>query len=167
MKEIKIDIPNEYEIDKKNSTFERIIFKKKENTKPRSWKEYCIKQVANNKSGYYINDGDCCFNKISWDGCSRVNHWRNVLPSKELAEAFLAMMQLISLRQAWVDNWEPNYYMNMASNWGIEYEPNLGVFSIENHCRTSGGGLTFPTKEIAEDFINCFKDLLEVAKPLI
>ena len=38
-KELKITIPEGYEIDKDNSTFEKIVFKKKD-TKPRSWKEY-------------------------------------------------------------------------------------------------------------------------------
>lgn len=27
--------------------------------------------------------------------------------------------------------------------------------------------LSFPTEEMATDFMNCFKDLLEIAKPLI
>ena len=36
-KELKITIPEGYEIDKEKSTFEKIVFKKKD-TKPRSWK---------------------------------------------------------------------------------------------------------------------------------
>lgn len=69
--------------------------------------------------------------------------------------------------KAWIGDWKPDFYMNMASNWCIEYEPNAGVFSITNHCKTNGGGLTFPTREMTKDFMNCFKDLLEIAKPLI
>ena len=162
-KELKIQIPEGYEIDKENSSFEKIVFKKKENTKPRSWEEYCKNNES--KEVWYVNEdsniGGChlMYRPISKD--------KNTLPTKELAEAFLAMMQLMSLRQAWIGDWKPNFYMNMASNWGIGYEPNIGVFCIENHCRTNGGGLTFPTEEMAEDFMNCFKDLLEIAKPLI
>ena len=165
-KELKITIPEGYEIDKDNSTFEKIVFKKKDD-KPRSWGEYYEQQIANKKHGYYIDDADCSSVSVVWNEYAGANKWRNVLPSKELTEAFLAMMQLMSLRQAWIGNWKPDYYMNMASNWCIEYEPNPGVFSIENHCKTNGGGLTFPTREMTKDFMNCFKDLLEIAKPLI
>lgn len=168
-KELKITIPKNHEIDwQESAKQEKIVFKKKD-TKPRSWEEYC----KNHKGDYYFIS--------SYEG-GRIKgltfppnklveldpkYSKHTLPSKELAEAFLAMMQLMSLRQAWIGDWKPNYYMNAASNWGIEYEPNPGVFSIENHCRTNGGGLTFPTKEMATDFMNCFKDLLEIAKPLI
>ena len=164
-KELKIQIPDGYEIDKENSTFEKIVFKKKENAKPRSWEEYCCQQQTNCKEGYCINTVTSEIQEINWGLCTC--SWKTVLPSKELAEAFLAMMQLMSLRQAWIGDWTPDYYMNMASNWCIEYEPNPGVFSIENHCKTNGGGLTFPTREMTKDFMNCFKDLLEIAKPLI
>lgn len=163
-KELEIQIPEGYEIDKENSTFEKIVFKKKD-TKPRSWEEYC-----KNFKGqyYYIQDNrDNIATSFTPNGYGLVSAYKNYIPTKELAEAFLAMMQLMSLRQAWIGDWKPDYYMNMASNWCIEYEPNPGVFSIANHCKTNGGGLTFPTREMTKDFMNCFKDLLEIAKPLI
>ena len=166
-KELKITIPEGQEIDwRESAKQEKIVFKKKDD-KPRSWGEYYEQQIANKKHGYYIDDADCSSVSVVWNELAGANKWRNVLPSKELTEAFLAMMQLMSLRQAWIGDWEPDYYMNMASNWCIEYEPNPGVFSIENHCKTNGGGLTFPTREMTKDFMNCFKDLLEIAKPLI
>ena len=166
-KELKITIPEGQEIDwQESAKQEKIVFKKKD-TKPRSWEEYYEQQIANKKHGYYIDDADCSTVSVVWNEYAGANKWKNVLPSKELTEAFLAMMQLMSLRQAWIGDWKPNFYMNMASNWCIEYEPNPGVFSIENHCKTNGGGLSFPTREMTKDFMNCFKDLLEIAKPLI
>ena len=166
-KELKITIPEGQEIDwQESAKQEKIVFKRKD-TKPRSWEEYYEQQIANKKCGYYIDDINCDSAVVVWDDYVGADKWKNVLPSKELAEAFLAMMQLMSLRQAWIGDWKPDYYMNMASNWCIEYEPNPGVFSIENHCKTNGGGLTFPTREMTKDFMNCFKDLLGIAKPLI
>ena len=168
-KELKIAIPEGYCIDESKSTFEKIVFKKKD-TKPRSWEEYCNNYTISGKEHYIGSDSNIYeinparIGRKFIEGASASKNWAN---TKELAEAFLAMMQLMSLRQAWIGDWEPNYCMNMASNWCIEYEPNPGKFSIENHCRTNGGGLTFPTKEMAEDFMNTFKDLLNVAKPLI
>lgn len=164
-KELKIQIPEGYEIDKEKSTFEKIVFKKKD-TKPRSWEEYCKQHNTTVTNRYFIDNG-ADVRVSGWHPDIPSDMLKNTIPSKELAEAFLAMMQLMSLRQAWIGDWEPDFYMNMASNWSIEYVPNSCAFSIENHCKTNGGGLTFPTKGMVEDFIDCFKDLLEAAKPLI
>ena len=101
-KELKIQIPDGYEIDKENSTFEKIVFKKKENAKPRSWEEYCCQQQTNCKEGYCINNVTSEIQELDWGLCTYqyYSSWKNVLPSEELAEAFLAMMQLMSFRQA-------------------------------------------------------------------
>ena len=163
-KELKITIPKGYEIDKENSTFEKIVFKKKENAKPRSWKEYYEQQIANKKHGYYIDDADCSSVSVVWNEYAGANKWRNVLPSKELTEAFLAMMQLMSLRQAWIGDWEPD--------WNDETRVKWNIICLQNQvclCDTliKSRVLSFPTSEMAEDFMNTFKDLLEIAKPLI
>ena len=39
-KEIKIEVPQGYVIDKEKSTFEKIVFKKIDN-RPKTWEEYC------------------------------------------------------------------------------------------------------------------------------
>ena len=46
-KELKIEVPDGYEIDRKNSTFERIIFKKVDNL-PQRWED--LKTI----NGFYI-----------------------------------------------------------------------------------------------------------------
>lgn len=162
-KELKIQIPDGYEIDKEKSTFEKIVFKKKKNTKPRSWEEYCKKSKG--KSLYSINENginreigiDYAFRELD-------PSVKNTLPSKELAEAFLAMMQLMSLRQAWIGDWKPDWKDETRLKWDIIFLQNQvyvdGTF-IKSRI------LSFPTKEMAEDFMNCFRDLLEIAKPLI
>lgn len=138
-KSIIIDIPDGMCIDESKSTFEKIVFKKKD-TKPRSWEEYRAK-VPENKL-YKV--------------------W-GVVEGEELAEAFIAMMKLMSLRQAWIGDWKPDW-KDTTSKWSIAYEKcKLGVYY---HYYISHS-LTFPTKEMATDFMNCFKDLLNVARPLI
>lgn len=164
MKELKITIPENQEIDWQESAKQKKIVFKPKAFKPKSWEEYC----NNTKhSGYYIGrDSEIAYTENN-DFYLNDDFDKNLLPTKKLAQSFLALMQLMSLRQAWIGDWKPDHYMNMASNWGIEYEPNPGMFSIENHCRTNGGGLTFPTKEMAEEFLKCFKDLIEEAKILL
>jgi len=162
-KELKITIPEGYEIDKENSTFEKIMFKKKEDAKPRSWEEYC-----NNFKGrfYYIKDDDKCGVGTSFTSVGINSEYKNTLPSKELAEAFLAMMQLMSLRQEWIGDWKPNWDNLTSVKWIIIYshsQQRWETFPTYDSTRA----LSFPTKEIATDFMNCFKDLLDIANPLI
>lgn len=161
MKENKliIEIPDGKEIDwEESAKQEKIVFKKKD-TKPRSWKEYC-----DNFKGqfYYIQDNrDNIATSFTPNGL--ISAYKNYVPSKEFAEAFLAMMQLMSLRQAWIGDWKPDW-SNTTFKWSINFTKD--GFYIYNHTVTSSS-LSFPTREMAADFINYFKDLLEVAKPLI
>lgn len=160
--ELKVQIPEGYEIDESKSTFEKIVFKKKDD-KPRSWEDYCKQQIEKEEKGYFIRHDICIPSKVNWIGCTRPDTWKNVLPSEELAEAFIAMMQLMSLRQAWIGDWKPV--------WDGETSKPC-IYFFNNKCEVDPlaciyKSLSFPTREMAEDFMNCFKDLLETAKPLI
>lgn len=164
-KELKITIPEGQEIDwQESAKQEKIVFKKKD-TKPRSWEEYCCQQQTNGKDGYCINSITSEIKKLDWGLCTyQYSSWRNVLPSKELAEAFLAMMQLMSLRQAWIGDWKPD--------WNDETRVKWNIICLQNQvclCDTliKSRVLSFPTKEMAGDFMDCFRVLLEIAKPLI
>lgn len=125
--------------------------------RPKSWNEYV--QQMKGKDGYYITYNS---NIGSYDYGKTVNPIcdRNLLPTQELAEAFLAYMQLISLRQAWIGSWKPDIKAHM---YGIVY----GAEGIRWQSIGIYVPLSFPTSEMAIDFKNCFEDLLEIAKPLI
>ena len=155
-KSIVIDIPDGMCIDKSKSTFEKIVFKKKD-TKPRSWEEYC----RNFKGQFYYIQDDKDNIATSFTPNGLISEYKNYVPLEELAESFLAMMQLMSLRQEWIGDWEPDWskgnYCVAATNSGIF----AGVLVNFTHP------LSFPTQEMATDFMNTFKDLLEIAKPLI
>lgn len=119
------------------------------NDKPMSWEEYCEQNP--------IKDG--------------IHHYIDIIPllgrggdastdvhamSRDLCDAFIAYMKLIQLRNAWVKDGDENPYR-------IVWSPNRGFCC----ARCGHNGLSFSTEAIAEEFINTFKDLLEVAKPLI
>ena len=53
MEELTIIPPKGYEVDKKNSTFEKIVFKEISTDMPRSWNEFC--QHSDTLGEYYIN----------------------------------------------------------------------------------------------------------------
>ena len=154
-KELKITIPEGYEIDKDNSTFEKIVFKKK-NTKPRSWKEYLELNTGFDGAGIDWNCGG-----VQTTG---LHHRGKAIVPTHLAQPFIAMMQLMSLRQAWIGDWKPNWTCGHSDNYCI-----IGAGDRFEMCifRQCGRALSFPTKEMTEDFMNTFKDLLEIAKPLI
>lgn len=125
---------------------------------PESWEEYCNNFPID---GFYISSGS----NIDYHTGQRGNLFtnRNLLPTKEEAEAFLALMQLRSLRKAWVEDWE--------SDWGTTYNK-WCIYYINNYMKVcpaqmSSHCLSFPTLDMATKFSICFKDLIEKAKILL
>jgi hypothetical protein len=84
-KEIKIQVPEGYEIDKEKSTFENIIFKKKKVIN--SWKD--LKEIE----GVFITRGSCTINYKG--GNDDIN--KNVFKNEKYAKSALAMAQISQL----------------------------------------------------------------------
>lgn len=148
-KELKIIPPIGYEIDRQKSTFEKIIFKKiPEN--PKTWEEYC--SLMEGKTVYYTN----C-NNIIVRGFSDAH---DKFATKKRAEQFIALGKLLQLRDCWVKGYDEFRYA-VYGDW-------LGGTAIcdwrENITHYP---LTFPTKEMAEEFKDCFEDLIKQAFPLV
>ena len=128
------------------------------NDKPTSWAEYCRQNPI--KEGECYIDDVCCI----LDATTSLGKQRNVdmdanIMSKDLCEAFLAYMKLIQLRNAWVKNCDADDYL-------IKIEAkNNGIFK-DSYLQFMNG-LSFPTHEMAKEFISTFFDLLEIAKPLL
>ena len=147
-KELKIIPPIGYEIDRQKSTFEKIIFKKiPEN--PKTWEDYC--SLMKGKTVYYTN----C-NNITVSGFSDAH---DKFVNKKRAEQFVALGKLLQLR----DYWTKGYYIfsYLVCNSGCR-----SVF-VCDWAGVTPYPLTFPTKEMAEEFKNCFSDLIEQAYPLV
>lgn len=127
---------------------------------PRSWEEHA-KTITD---GYYINvEGDIrairyCHKTETSDKV------RNVIPSVGLAEAFRAMMQLMSLRQAWIKNWSPQWDDENTNKFCIVFEKDK--YEIYTNICISRP-LSFPSMEMARDFLDTFHDLLDLAKDLL
>ena len=147
-KELKIEVPQGYEIDKQKSTFEKIVFKKiPEN--PKTWEEYC--SLMKGKTVYYTN----C-NNIIVSGFSDAH---DKFVTKKRAEQFIALGKLIQLRDYWVKRYDEFRY--------AVYEDRLYGTEICDWSENTHYPLTFPTREMAEDFKNCFSDLIKQAFPLV
>lgn len=79
------------------------------------------------------------------------------------AKAFVALMQLRQLRNAWVGDWEPDW-KDLAIKRIITYINDSIITSSITHCSHP---ISFPTLEMAEEFYKCFNGLLEQAKILL
>ena len=146
-KELKIIPPIGYEIDRQKSTFEKIVFKKiPEN--PKTWEEYC--SLMQGKTVYYTN----C-NNIIVSGFSDAH---DKFVTKKRAEQFIALGKLLQLRDYWVGGWKPNLPINPA--FAVKNNTVVNLIRITLP-------LTFPTKEMAEEFKDCFSDLIKQAFPLV
>ena len=139
--ELKIEVPKGYEIDKEKSTFEKIVFKEIENKLPTSVEE--IK--TNSKFYYYIVSGGI----VEETPCTSRD--KNDLSTKERAEAFLALMQLVELRDA----------------WNGDSERHNCFLSVYNSRSVYNDLLTFKNSKLRDQFEIQFKDLIETAKELL
>ena len=123
------------------------------NPLPRSWEEFATNYA---RRGYYISsDGKPLMCASSGKFSSP-----HVCPSKKSAEAHLAMIQLEQLRDCWRQGWKPDKWNN---GYCIVKYPEKYV--VMTFGFTSF--LSFPTREMAEEFIECFRDLMEKAGDLI
>ena len=157
-KEFKIQVPEGYEIDKEKSTFEKIVFKKIENELPKNWCD--LKFIK----GFFVN-GESKIKEINeaHDKILAIEGNRNIFPTKEEAEACLALAQLCQLRDRYNDGWKPD--------WEDGTEKHVIYFSHDIIDRTSAClshyVLTFKTQELRDKFLENFRYLIEVAKPLL
>ena len=161
-KELKIDIPDGYEIDKEKSSFEKIVFKEK-CTYPKSLEEFCVNNKTKDKE-YFISSGSKIFNTCHVQDRD-YDEDRNVCKTKEEAEAFLALMQLKRLWHEYVDNYSGKvynyYFIDSVSNInGCEFVVLPSCSVISKYL------FKFPSRELAQEFLHNFKDLIIKIYPL-
>ena len=151
-KKLKINIPEGYEIDKEKSTFEEIVFKKIEDPfskLPKTWEEY--KSCSRDDTSYFF-----C-NPLKSIKASLFSGVYNEFSTEERVEQYVALGRLLQLRDYWVGDWKIN-----SDNIYVIYK-NVIIVTMPN----SGFPLTFPTREMAEKFKECFGDLIKKAYPLV
>ena len=147
-KELKIIPPIGYEIDRQKSTFEKIVFKKiPEN--PKTWEDYC--SLMKGKTIHYPDYYYIILRSFE--------DAYNMFETEERARQFIALGKLLQLRDYWVKQSKFNDAVGIFT-W------NEGVIDT-NKCSANNCALTFPTQEMADKFITCFRDLIKQASPLV
>lgn len=160
--EVKIQIPDNCELIKDGDTY---VVKEKKQEPPRSWEEFCERYPLQKEEAYIDSYSDIRDIVIDLDKKRDKVVGRNWCPSREEAEAFLALMQLRQLRKAWVGDWEQPDTNNMIGV--ILYNIDKKKVVTDSGYYFANVVLSFPTKKMAQDFLNCFTDLCEKAKILL
>ena len=154
---IEIEVPDGKEAVWKDG---KVIFEDIKPQLPETWEEFC--------NNYKIQEEECYINtdaeiKKAVSSCDRLIYRdSNVLPNKQAAEAHLALIKLHQLRDCYRQGWEPK---SNETSFGIVREVKGGLY-IDRYIFSSKF-LTFQTKEIAEEFLNNFRDLIGQAGDLI
>lgn len=162
-KEMKIIPPEGYEVDEENSTFECIKFKPIKPQLPKTWEEFC--------ETHLVKPGECYIGSGAYSDITKITY-KNIrkampmtmLPSLEDAKAMIALCQLIQLRDCYNDGWQPDWTNEYFNKWCIEVfkgQINKTTHSVVTRV------LTFKSSVLRDEFLENFKDLIEIAKPLL
>lgn len=153
-KEMKIQVPEGYEIDREKSTFEKIVFKKEERKLPKKWEDlYEVK-------GWFVD----FHSKVVTSGRMRTaDSVKNRFPTKEEAEACLALAQLCQLRDRYNDGWKPDW-TDTTEKYVIYFHADE-IYSGDSY--RAQDVLYFKTEELRNKFLENFRGLIETAKPLL
>lgn len=121
-----------------------------------------FEEIGNSIKSYYIDNCSRIINNLS-RGDKFKN--KNVFPTKELANASLALAQLLQLRDVYNGDWKVD----------LNNRPNETVYCIRNKYNNiylSGARifnyiLSFKTENLRDQFVENFKDLITIALPLL
>lgn len=153
MKHFEVEIPKGYEIDQEKSTFEKIVFKPVD-PKP-TWKDF------GRVGGWYVgSDSEVVSSSYVKAGDLNKNTW----PSKEEAEAALALSQLCQWRDKYNEGWKPDWTNSKQNKHVIVFDKGCFMVGVN---RLTSYPLAFKSSEIRDKFLEDFRDLIEIAKPLL
>ena len=135
---------------------EKLGLLKEKDSRVRSWEEF--KEKYENVEGYiYANVSDCI---LTLD--SPINTPIQITPHE--ATALAAFSKLLKLRRDWIGEWEPDWENDRTEYYVIECIRNtIRIYPQRIYSRN----LSFPTKQMAHEFLETFRELITEAKILI
>lgn len=151
------NVPEGYELDKEQSSETQVVLRKIEDKRVSSWEEYC--ELMKGKDSCYV-DMNGNIRSTNFSSKATVGEFED----KEDAEAFAALFKLISLRKNWVGEWNPDWTDGGNIKHTIYAQGNIVKPSESFNLHRS---MSFPTDEMRDKFFDTFRELLEIAKPLL
>lgn len=140
----------EYQLDIEQA--EKLGLLKEKDSRVRSWKEFTTKYDK-----AYIVNGTCASPQEANIFCTA-----SQLTIHE-AKAIEAFSKLLKLRRDWIGEGEPDWKNSESKYIIVNWRTNLQVEYSQILCRP----LSFPTKQMAQEFLETFRNLIEEAKTLI
>ena len=161
---IEIEVPDGKKVIWKDN---KIVFEDIKPQLPKTWKEFC-KYNKIKEEECYLDTTSCIVKADISERHSCID--KNILPNEQAAKAHLALMQLHQLRdcyrQGWIPDWTDNtekYYIEHR-----KYCDGIVSYYVTAHINTHIiKFLSFQSKELAIEFLDNFKDLIEQAGDLI
>ena len=128
---------------------------KEKDSRVRSWEEFKEKYCY--KHSYYYDVSEGITRRTS-----TVCIGDQLTPPEAIAIA--AFSKLLRLRRDWVGEWEPD--------WNKPYDDKFIIYGYKNEIRIcnstiTSASLSFPSDQLAQEFLETFRNLIEEAKILI
>ena len=146
----------------------KVVFEDIKPQLPKTWEEFCdTNKISLNEA--FINN---CSKAETITFVQKRNPYydKNLLPNKEAAEQYIALMQLHQLRDCYRQGWKPDWYNINEIKYCIVYTKSKdgqnNLYSVGQYGSTVRF-LSFKSEQIAEEFLTHFKDLIEKAGDLI
>lgn len=118
---------------------------------PKTWDEYCAKHgEVGDKIKASLNTAYMTINK-------------HIFSDYKQAQAYISKMKLHLLRDEYRQGWKPNYNIRQ-DKYTITYSNNWGLTVI---IYQTPRFLSFQSREIAEEFLTNFRELIDEAGDLI
>ena len=156
---IEIEVPDGKKAVCKDGT---IVFEDIKHELPKTWEEFCEQNEVKNGECYISSQSDVtgvfAYNYLH----RRETLDRNILPNKKAAEQHLALMQLHQLRDCYRKGWVPTVdKVSFGIIRKVEGDLDTDIFMYSSRF------LSFQSEEIAKEFLDNFRDLIEQAGDLI
>ena len=152
-----IEIPEGYEIDIEETKKQEGLIVLRTQLSPTNWEE--LTRVYKDKASFLYSS---CFDEVI-EGNFESHIGLGEFVDKETACAFVALWKLLNYRKAWIGGWKPDW-KNSDPKFTIIIG---GDRIIVGENKIVSRSMSFPTEEMCNVFCESFKDLLEVAKPLL
>jgi hypothetical protein len=144
----------EYQLDIEQA--EKLGLLKEKDSRVKSWEEFKEKYFG--EHGFFYSPSE----EIALRTLTPISISDQLTPHE--ATAIAAFSQLLKLRRDWIGEWEPDWETTSTNKYVIEYiENRIRTYTQRTYARS----LSFPTAQMAREFLNIFRDLIEEAKTLI
>lgn len=147
---------------KEQRDWTKVKYEKKKEL-PKTWEKFCEDNPRKKNEAYFDLCSKICIITQDYEYRDKYTD-KNLLPSKQAVEAHLALMQLHQLRDAWREGWVPDWKDDTQSKYVIlKFK---GKFEIKEFYAASRF-LTFQDEKRADEFKDCFIDLIKQVGDLI